>query len=461
MDKHSENKSATVEKAASESWVPFPKQVEDTAAPRWGWVERSVWTKRMLERLDKSEERTVWFSLWDKVCAEDNLHQAVLEVILNRGSAGVDGQTTEQFKAHWSEQVAWLGKELREGRYRPHPARRVWIEKLGSPDKRPLGIPAVRDRVIQAALRHVLEPIFERDFAEQSYGFRPGRGCLDALSRVEELLLDGYTWVVDADLKSYFDTIAHDRLLALVKERVADGRVLALLESFLKAGVLESQKDWQPTDCGTPQGGVISPLLANVYLNPLDRLMKVGGWQMIRYADDLVIVCRTESQAQAALAQLKKWVSQSGLTLHPTKTRIVNAAEAGGFDFLGYHFERYREGSGKKWFRKKSEQKLRASLRAKTSRLREGSLSEIIAQLNPTLRGWHAYFRYSARGGLRSVDGWVRRRLRSIQRWRWGRKGSSRGRENVEMSNGWFARAGLFSLENASTSMTPILRRPH
>jgi RNA-directed DNA polymerase len=451
MDTHSENKSAAVEAAGSASFVPFPKQAEDTAAPRWDWVERSVWTKRMLDRLDTSEARTVWFSLWDKVCAEDNLHQAALEVILNRGSAGVDGQTTEQFKTQWSEQVAWLRKELLEGRYQPQPGRRVWIEKLGSPDKRPLGIPAVRDRVVQAAMRHVLEPIFERDFAEQSYGFRPGRGCLDALRRVEELMVDGYTWVVDADLKSYFDTIPHDRLLALVKQRVADGRVLALLESFLKAGVLETGKDWEPTECGTPQGGVISPLLANLYLNPLDHQVEATGWEMVRYADDLVILCRTQSEAHAALAQLSAWVSQSGLTLHPTKTRIVNAAEAGGFDFLGYHFERYREGSGKKWFRKKSEQKLRASLRAKTSRLREGSLDEIIAQVNPTLKGWHGYFRYSARGALAGVDRWVRRRLRSIQRWRWGRKGSSRGRENVEMPNAWFAAAGLFSLENAPT----------
>ena len=452
MNTRSENQPAAVGAAGNESFVPFPKQAGDTVRPRWAWVERSVWTQRMLDRLDQSEEQTVWFSLWDKVCAEDNLHQAALEVILNRGSAGVDGQTTGQFKTHWSEQVAWLRKELLAGRYQPHPARRVWIEKLGSPEKRPLGIPAVRDRVVQAALRHVLEPIFERDFAEQSYGFRPGRGCLDALRRVEELLLEGYTWVVDADLKSYFDTLPHDRLLAQVKHRAADGRVLALLESFLKAGVLETGRDWHPTECGTPQGAVISPMLANLYLNPLDHAMVAAGLEMVRYADDLVILCRSQSQAQAALDVLSAWVTSAGLTLHPTKTRIVHAAEAGGFDFLGYHFERYRDGSGKKWFRKKSEQKLRASLRAKTSRLRQGSLSEIIAQINPTLRGWHGYFRYSARGALAGVDGWVRRRLRSIQRWRWGRKGSSRGRENVEMPNGWFAAAGLFSLETASTT---------
>ena len=461
MNTYSENKSAAVEEAGSASFVPFPKQAEDTTAPRWGWVERSVWTKRMLDRLETSEARTVCYSLWDKVCAEDNLHQGALEVILNRGSAGVEGQTTEQFKTQWSEQIAWLGKELMEGRYQPQAGRRVWIEKLGSPDKRPLGIPAVRDRVVPAALRHVLEPIFERDFAEQSYGFRPGRGCLGARRRVEELMLDGDTWVVDADFRSYFDTLPHDRLLALVKERVADGRVPALLESFLKAGVLESGKEWEPTEGGTPPGGVISPLLANLDLNPLDHVMVAAGWEMVRFADDLVILCRTQSQAHAALAQLSAWASQTGLTLHPTKTRIVNAAEAGGFDFLGYHFERYRDGSGKKWFRKKSEQKLRASLRGKTRRQREGSLGDIIAPVNPTLKGWYGYCRYSAGGALAGVDSWVRRRLRSIQRWRWGRKGSRRGRENVAMPNAWFAAAGLFSLENARRQMVPILRRSH
>jgi RNA-directed DNA polymerase len=400
----------------------------------------------MLDRLAQSEEQTVWYSLWDKVCGEDNLFQASLEVILNRGSAGVDGQTTTQFKIEWREQIARLQQELREDLYRPQPARRVWIDKAGSPEKRPLGIPAVRDRVVQAAVRHVLEPIFERDFAEQSYGFRPGRGCLGALARVEELLEDGCTWVVDADLKSYFDTIPHDRLLERVSARVADGRVLALLRAFLEAGVMEGGKGWKPTERGTPQGGVISPLLANLYLNPLDHQMAAAGYEMVRYADDLVIVCRTEATAQAALAELAGWVEEAGLKLHPVKTRIVNAAEKGGFDFLGYHFERYQEGTGKKWFGKKAQAKLRASLRAKTSRLRSGSMSEIIADINPTLRGWHAYYRYSLPSALVSVNGWVRRRLRSIQRWRLGRKGGSRGRENPELPNAWFADQGLFCL---------------
>jgi RNA-directed DNA polymerase len=190
------------------------------------------------------------------------------------------------FARHAEEELQRLQEQLRQGRYRPQPLRRAWITKPGSKEKRPLGIPAVRDRTVQGALRHVLEPIFETEFAEQSYGFRPGRGAKDALRRVDRLLKGGHHWVVDADLKSYFDTIPHQRLLARVQQRVADGQVLALLESFLEAGVWEEGKGWQPTEQGTPQGGVISPLLANLYLNPLDHPMAGLGYEMVRYADD-------------------------------------------------------------------------------------------------------------------------------------------------------------------------------
>jgi RNA-directed DNA polymerase len=300
-------------------------------------------------------------------------------------------------------------------------------------------------------MRHVLEPIFERDFAEQSYGFGPGRGCQDALGQVEQWLQRGYTWVVDADLRSYFDTIPQDRMMALVRQRVADGKVLTLLEAMLKAGVVEAGRGWQPTEQGTPQGSVLSPLLANIYLNGLDHQMAARGYRMVRYADDFVVLCADEAEAQAALVAIQNWVEEAGLSLHPTKTRLVDAGEAGGFDFLGYHFEQYRGGSGKRWPRRKSEQKLRAAIRAKTSRLRSGEMSVIIMELNPTLRGWYAYFQYSVPSALAAVDGWVRRRLRSIQRWRWGRKGSSRGRENVEMPNAWFTERGLFSLLDART----------
>jgi len=453
-----ENQPATV--GGTGASPAFPKQAGDTPA-RWAWVERYVWTERMLKRLDERQEQTVWFSLWDKVWQSNNLDQAILGVILNRGSAGVDGQTTEQLKRDWTRQRDQLQQELRAGSYQPHPARRVWIPKMGSAELRPLGIPAVRDRVVQTALRAVLEPIFEREFAEQSYGFRPGRGGLQALERVESLLQSGHTWIVDADLKAYFDTIPRDRLLALVRERIADGKVLRLMEQYLAAGVMASGKDWQPSEQGTPQGAVISPLLANLYLNPLDHEMAGKGYQMIRYADDFVVCCRTAAEAQAALTEIGRWVQAAGLTLHPTKTRIVNAAERGGFDFLGYHFERYHESGGKKWPRQKSQFKLRESLREKLPRNRSGGIRQIVAELNPTLRGWYGYFKYSLPSALQNMDQWVRERVRHIIRRRHKRRGMVKGRERVEYPIAWFAAQGLFSLKDAQTQWLQSLTGKH
>ncbi len=453
-----ENKPATV--GGTSASPAFPKQAGEAPA-RWAWVERCVWTERMLKRLEERQEQTVWFSLWDKVWQRDNLDQAILGVILNRGSAGVDGQTTEQLKQGWTPQRDQLQQELRGGSYCPHPARRVWIPKLGSAELRPLGIPAVRDRVVQTALRAVLEPIFERDFAEQSYGFRPGRGSLQALERVESLLQSGHLWIVDADLKACFDTIPHERLLALVRQRIADGKVLRLLEQYLAAGVMASGKDWQPSEQGTPQGAVISPLLANLYLNPLDHEMAGKGYQMIRYADDFVVCCRTEAEAHAALTEIGHWVQTAGLTLHPTKTRIVNAAERGGFDFLGYHFEQYHAGGGKKWPRQKSQYKLRETLRAKLPRNRSGSIGQIVVELNPTLRGWYGYFKYSLPSALRNMDQWVRERIRHIIRRRHKRRGLVKGRERVEYPIAWFTAQGLFSLKDAQTQWLQSLTGNH
>jgi RNA-directed DNA polymerase len=236
-----------------------PMQAGETR-DRWWWVERSVWTERMLTRLTAGESANrVWYSLMDKTYTPANLARAFDKVWQKDGCAGADAQTVTHFARHAEKELTRLHEQLRAGTYCPQPVRRAWIDKPGSKEKRPLGIPAVRDRVVQSALRHVLEPIFETEFAEQSYGFRPGRGAKDALRRVDTLLKTGHGWVVDADLKSYFDTIPQERLQALVKARVADGRVLALVESFLRAGVLEAGKGWQPTESGTPQGGVITP----------------------------------------------------------------------------------------------------------------------------------------------------------------------------------------------------------
>jgi RNA-directed DNA polymerase len=418
-----------------------PKQAGETR-DRWWWVERCVWTERRLTRLTSGESADrVWYALADKTCAPANLARAFAKVWRNGGSAGADEQTVAHFARQAEAELARRHRQVRDGTYRPQPVRRAWIPKPGSSEKRPLGIPAVRDRVVQAALRNVMEPIFETEFAEHSYGFRPGRGAKDALRRVDCLLKAGHDWVVDADLKSYFDTIPHERLLALVKARVAEGRVLALVESFLRAGVLEENEGWQPTERGTPQGGVVSPLLANLYLDPFDHKMARAGWEMVRYADDFVILCRSEAEAQTALVEVREWVAQAGLVLHPEKTRIVNAAEPGGFDFLGYHFER-----GLKWPRAKSLKKLKDRVREKTGRLEGRSLKVIITDVNRTLRGWYGYFQHSQANVFDTVDGFVRRRLRSVLQWRRGGRGRGTGTAHQRWPNEWFARHGLLSL---------------
>ena len=433
MNQNDEDKPAPV--------AATPKQAGEARDP-WWWVERSVWTERMLTRLTERESANrVWFTLVDKTYAPANLQSAFAKVWRNGGSAGADTQTVAHFARQAEAELARLHEQVREGTYRPQPVRRAWIPKPGSQEKRPLGIPAVRDRIVQAALRHVLEPIFETEFAEHSYGFRPGRGAKDALRRVDSLLKAGHDWVVDADLKSYFDTIPHERLLALIQARVADGRVLALVESFLRAGVLEESKGWEPTERGTPQGGVISPLLANLYLDPFDHQMARAGWEMVRYADDFVILCRSEAEAQAALNQVRAWVSEAGLTLHPEKTRIVNAGQPGGFDFLGYHFER-----NMKWPRQKSLMKLKERLRAKTSRRDGRSLKEIIADVNRSLRGWYEYFQHSKHPVFTMIDGYVRRRLRSLLQRRRGHVRQGIGASHHLWPNTWFAQNGLLSL---------------
>jgi len=267
---------------------------------RWTWVEPEVWTDRMLTALEKGVKGGKWFSLIDKVFASETLRIAFRQVKANNGAAGVDHQTIKMFEAHLDENLSRLSEQLKDGKYSPRAIQRRYIPKPGSKEKRPLGIPTVRDRVVQGAIRMVLEPIFERDFCEESYGFRPGRGCKDALRRVDGLLKEGYTWVVDADLKSYFDTIPHDRLLKLVGNKVSDGRVLDLIEAFLKQQVMETAKSWNPEQ-GTPQGAVLSPLLSNIYLDPFDHHMVQSKVAMVRYADDCAPRRRKKGASQAQL----------------------------------------------------------------------------------------------------------------------------------------------------------------
>lgn len=430
------------------------KQAGEIQAGKWGWVEHSIWNERMLEALDKGVKGGSWFSLIDKVVRPGTLLAAWAKVKANKGSAGSDHQSIEAFESGFVDNLRQLEKELCGRQYRPRPILRVHIDKPGSKEQRPLGIPTVRDRVVQAALRLVIEPIFEREFAPGSYGFRPGRGCKDALREVEQYLKAGYRYVVDADLKAYFDSIPHERLLAEVRTRIADGRVLELIEMFVKQQVLEDLKLWTP-ERGTPQGAVISPLLANLYLHSVDMAMAKAGYVMVRYADDFVILCQTQEEAEQALIVVESLVTEKGLILHPEKTRLVDATIAGvGFDFLGYHFE-----SGTRWPRKKSLKKFKDNIRKKTGRSNGNSLVTVIRELNLTLRGWFEYFKHSNWRTFKPLDGWIRRRLRSILRKREKRKGMSRGWDNMYWTNKFFLNHGLLSLAAAHEDLLQPLKR--
>ena len=429
------------------STVPGTAKQDGPIPDRWTWVEPAVWTERMLTALEQGVQGGVWFSLIDKVSAERNLRAAAAKVVANRGAPGVDHVTVAAFHNALDTNLAKLTATLRDGSFEPQAIRRVYIPKPGSSEQRPLGIPTVRDRVVQGALRHVLEPIFEREFAAHSYGFRPGRGCKDALRRVDDLLKQGHVYVVDADLQRYFDTIPHARLLDRLRERIADRRLLRLIASFLKAGILDGLQEWEP-EAGAPQGAVLSPLLSNIYLNPLDHQLAQQGYAMVRYADDFVILCRSQAEAEQALAQVRQWCAAAGLQLHPNKTRIVDVRVA-GFDFLGYHFQTTRKGRLTRWPRTKSLQKLKETIRTQTRRTDGHSLMAIIEAVNRTLRGWFGYFQHSCRRTFRDVDRWVRMRLRSILRRRAGRRGRGRGRDHRDWPNAYLAAQGYFSLEAA------------
>lgn len=443
MTRQSENTPATVPLAQQAGAIPA----------EWLWVKPCAWTVRMLTALITGVKEQKWFRLIDKVFAERNLWAAFQQVAEKNGAAGVDHVTVAQFGSQLPDSVWELSDQLRAGAYRPQAVRRVYIPKPGSTEKRPLGIPAVRDRVVQAAVVNVIEPIFERDFAEHSYGFRPGRGCKDALRRVAQLLEQGFVYVVDADLKSYFDTIPHERLMSRLEEKIADGSLLKLIRSFLEAHILDEMTELIP-EAGAPQGAVLSPLLSNIYLNPLDHLLAGKGYEMVRYADDFVILCRTAEDAQRALELVRSWTMEHGLTLHPTKTKIVDA-RVEGFAFLGYLFQ-----GNDRVPREKSLQKLKETLRQKTKRTSGDSLTFIINDVNRTLRGWFAYFQHCRPLWIYgNLDGWLRMRLRSMLRKRIGLSGRARGDDNHRWPNRFFAAHGLFSLKAAHAQAVQSLTR--
>ena len=366
-----------------------------------------------------------WYSLADKVWHPSNLAKAAAAVLANHGAAGLDHQSCLQFAEHLADELDALGLALREHRYRPQPVRRVYIPKPGQPDqRRPLGIPAVRDRVVQQAVRQILEPIWEPTFSDTSYGFRPGRSAHDAVNRLYDALTHGYHWVVDADIQDYFGSIDQTRLIDQIAERVSDGTVLRWLREMLRAGVFE-EGQIRPTPTGTPQGGVVSPWFGNIYLDALDRAMEALPEVIyLRYADDWCALARTQEAAEQAL-QVARGVVEGRLhlTLHPEKTRILDARVT-PFDFLGFTFFWTDPGdAGRPLFgpKRAAIERLKDRVRALTRRKRPASLDMVIQDLAPVVRGWGQYFTISHRGEYSRLDAWIRERCRAFVAKRWNR----------------------------------------
>lgn len=365
-----------------------------------------------------SSKKRKWYSLMDKVWSYSNLEQAFRDVKKNRGSHGVDNVTIKEYENDLEHNLRVLQESLRDKTFRAKPVRRVYIPKADG-TKRPLGIPTVGDRVLQAAVKRQLEPIFEQKFLSCSYGFRPGRSAHMAIEQIRKDLMDGYTFVIDADIKTYFDAIPHQKLIELIREEMVDGSVLALIVQFLKSGILEDGIVYESYS-GSPQGGVISPLLANIYLHPLDELMVSRGHRITRYADDFVICCKSRKGAERVLETVKKLLERElGLLVHPSKTKIVdNMIEP--FTFLGYTFR-------KGYFHKPSDkaiQKFKGKIKDITKKNLTINMEEFIKyRVNPVIRGWGRYYGIGFSMKLfQNLDAWIRRRLRMIQLRTWRKR---------------------------------------
>ena len=410
--------------------------------------------QRALYRAAKRSATRRFHALYDKVYRWDILVRAWGMVKANRGAAGIDRQTIRDIEEEGVEALLLqIQGELREGSYRPQSVRRVYIPKADG-RLRPLGIPVVRDRVVQAALKIVIEPIFEADFRECSFGFRPRRSAHEANEVIRQTANRGYHWVVDADIQSYFDTIDQGKLMAMVSKRISDRRVLKVIKQFLRAGILEDGKV-RATTTGTPQGGVLSPLLANVYLHYLDKVWAERCRHLgvlVRYADDLVILCPGEKEALESLRRLGIVMERLALTLHPTKTRLVELTEGReGFDFLGFHHRLVRSWrTGRyylqRWPRRKAMTAIRDKLRAivgARNRLSR-SLEEVIGELNPVLRGWGNYFAVgNSTRQLQAMDSYVEERLSLFLSKKHGKSGRGWG---VRWREEDFRGKGLYQL---------------
>ena len=348
-------------------------------------------------------------SLIDKVYDGKNLFRAWRKVRANKGAHGLDRVTIQMFEADLETHLREIQRKLQEHRFEPQPVRRVYIPKPADPNKRrPIGIPVVADRIVQQAIVRVVEPLFDDKMSPRSYGFRKGRKAHDAVATLIEDAKQGFRVVVDADIASFYDSLDHEVVMSRVRARIADGRVLDLIEAFLKAGISEHNVITVPTE-GTPQGGVISPWLSNLVLDDLDKALERRGFRHVRYADDFVVVCRSREEAHKALAYVKEILGTLKLSLHETKTRVSDFRE--GFEFLGFHFRHHRVG-----LRVKSIERFKDRVRGLTRRQQGRNVKAVLEDLNPVIRGWANYVGVAEVTGLFcGLDGWIRMRLRAFK----------------------------------------------